>query len=180
MKADFGWWKEVPPASGPTQKESTTVGANMGWSVAGGGDVNGDGYSDIIGGAPSASPTLASEGGFYVFNGNQARSRDRRTRQYLPDLVSPLSTNSNDFANVLFFGIGHLTRSHIQRSRARLRWEVVFEGQPFSGADHQQCVVSGHRPAWTDHGVGGVEIEELVSKVPSHLRYKWRVRESTP
>src|SRR5436189_3363756 len=29
---------------------------------------------------------------------------------------------------------------------------------------------------WTDLGVGGLEIKELVFKVPSHIRYKWRVR----
>jgi len=164
-----------------TQVESNTIGARMGWSVAGGGDVNGDGYSDIIGGAPNASPAFANEGGFYLFNGNQSRSRDRRTRQYLSDLVSPLSTNSNDFANLLYFGIGHRTRSHIQRNRARLRWEVVFEGQPFSGIPITNSVSStAMSAAWTDHGVAGVEIKELVTKVPSHLRYKWRVREEYP
>lgn len=177
------WIVEGAPAGigTNTQVESNTVGANMGWSVAGGGDVNGDGYSDIIGGAPSASPTLANEGGFYLFNGNQSRSLDRRTRQYQANLVSPLSTNSLDFANILYFGLGHRTRSHIQRNRARLRWEVVFEGQPFSGSPITNSVSSSAMSAaWTDHGVSGVEIKELVTKVPSHLRYKWRVREEYP
>ena len=173
------WIAEGGPAGigANTQVESNVVGANMGWSVAGGGDVNGDGYSDIFGGAPSSSPTLANEGGVFIFHGNQARSLDRRTRQYLANLTSPLSTNSLDFANVSFFGLGHRTRGHMQRAQARLRWEVVFEGQAFSGAPITTSVSStAMGAAWTDYGVNGFEIKELITKAPTHLRYKWRLR----
>jgi hypothetical protein len=44
--------------------------ANFGLSVAGAGDVNKDGYDDIIVGAPSHVDTLASEGAAYVFLGS--------------------------------------------------------------------------------------------------------------
>lgn len=164
-----------------TQVESNVASAQMGWSVAGGGDVNGDGYSDIIGGAPEASPSFASEGGYFLFNGNQSRSLDRRTRQYLADLVSPLSTNSLDFANLLYFGIGHRARSPIQRDRGRLRWEVVFEGQPFTGAPITNSLgFTAISAAWTDLNTTGAEIKQLVTKTPSHIRYKWRVRVEYP
>ncbi|MBK8497375.1 MAG: FG-GAP repeat protein [Flavobacteriales bacterium] len=164
-----------------TQVESNVAGANMGWSVAGGGDVNGDGYSDIIAGLPSASPTFANEGGWFLYQGNQARALDRRTRQYQANLVSPLSTNSLDYANLAFFGLGHRTRGHIQRNRAKLRWEVVFEGQPFSGAPITNSVgMTAAGAAWTDYGVAGLEIKELITKAPSHLRYKWRLRVEYP
>lgn len=164
-----------------TQVESNVVGARMGWSVAGGGDVNGDGYSDIIGGGPDAAPSFANEGGFFLFNGNQGRSLDRRTRQYLTDLVSPLSTNSLDFSNLLYFGIGHRARSPIQRERGRLRWEVVFEGQPFTGGPITNSLgFTAMSPGWTNLGLAGTEIKQLVQKTPSHIRYKWRVRVEYP
>jgi len=164
-----------------TSVEINVAGVRMGWGVAGGGDVDGDGYSDVIGGGPFASPTLTEEGSIFLFRGNQARSLDRRTRQLDADLVTPMSTNSVDFANFSWFGIGHRARSPIGRTRGKLRWEVVFEGQPFTGSPITNSVANtGMGAAWTDLGVGGVEIRELIAKVPGHLRYKWRVRVEYP
>jgi FG-GAP repeat/FlgD Ig-like domain/FG-GAP-like repeat len=46
------------------------AGANLGWSVAPAGDVNGDGYADVIVGAPNlGSNTLTNNGRAYVFLG---------------------------------------------------------------------------------------------------------------
>ncbi|NOT32946.1 MAG: T9SS type A sorting domain-containing protein [Candidatus Eisenbacteria bacterium] len=44
-------------------------GASYGWSVASAGDVNGDGYDDIIVGAPFFTNTLNAEGGAFVVRG---------------------------------------------------------------------------------------------------------------
>lgn len=143
--------------------------------------MNGDGYSDIIGGAPSASPTLANEGGFYLFNGNQSRSLDS-LHATVPGTSSARSAPTASISPTSC--ISALTTAPAAISdanRARLRWEVVFEGQPFSGSPITNSVSSSAMSAaWTDHGVSGVEIKELVTKVPSHLCYKWRVREEYP
>lgn len=153
------------------------AGYQLGTGVSGGGDVDGDGYSDVLAGAPFAGPSFANEGGAYWFRGNLARSLNRLTRQYDADLVSPLSTNSMDFSNPNFFGIGHKARCPIQRDRGRLRWEVVFEGQPYTGAPITNSVLNtGMSAGWTNLPVSGVEIKELVPKFPYHIRYKWRVR----
>ncbi|MBP6573216.1 MAG: FG-GAP repeat protein [Flavobacteriales bacterium] len=159
------------------QLEVNGAGYQMGYAVAGGGDVDGDGYSDVITGAPFANPTLATEGTCYWFRGNLARSIGRQSRQYLSDLVSPLSVNSQDYGNPTFFGIGHRTRSSIQRTDARLVWEVVFEGQPFSGNPITNSLGStGSGAVWTDLGVVAPEIKELIYKNAGYIRYKWRVR----
>ncbi len=164
-----------------TTVESNIVNGRIGTAVAGGGDANGDGYSDIIGGAPGASPSFANEGAFLFFGGNQARSLDRRTRQLDVDLISPLSTNSVDFTDYLHFGIGHRARSPIHRTTGRLLWEVVFEGQAFSGVPITNSVAySAAGATYTDLGLVGVEIKELVTKVPGHIRYKWRARVEYP
>lgn len=159
------------------QLEVNATGYQLGYSVAGGGDVDGDGYSDVIAGAPFANPALALEGTVYWYRGNQARSLMRQSRQYLSDLVSPLSVNSEDYTNPLYFGIGHRARSPIQRTDARLRWEVVFEGQPFSGNPITNSLGStGTSAVWTDLGVVAPEIKELIYKAAGYIRYKWRVR----
>ncbi|MCC7502599.1 MAG: FG-GAP repeat protein [Flavobacteriales bacterium] len=153
------------------------TGYEFGSAVSGGGDLDGDGYSDVLIGAPNAAPSLSSEGGAYWFRGNSARSLGRITRQYDADLVTPLSTNGMDFSQPDYFGIGHRARSPIHRCRTKLKWEVVFEGQPFTGAPITNSLLStGTSAAWTTLPVAGVEIKQLIYKFPGVLRYKWRVR----
>jgi hypothetical protein len=164
-------------ASGNSSLESNSLGIRFGWAVAGGGDVNGDGYSDILAGGPNAAPSLLDQGSLYVMGGNKSRSLSQLTRQYRADLVSPLSTNSYDYADYLNFGIGHRSKSPIGRTSGRLLWEVVGEGQAFSGSPITNSMgYSGAAASFSDLGVLGVELKQLVSKIPIHKRYKWRVR----
>jgi len=82
-----------------------------------------------------------------------------------------------DFSQPDYFGIGHRARSPIHRCRTKLKWEVVFEGQPFSGGPITNSLLStGTSAAWTTLPLAGVEIKELIYKFPGVLRYKWRVR----
>lgn len=159
------------------QLEPNLAGYQFGASVSGGGDVDGDGYSDVLVGAPRANPAVVDEGANYWYRGDVNRALNRLTRQYDADLVSPLSTNSTDFASAAFFGIGHRARSPIHRCKARLRWEVVGEGQPFTNVPITNSVMqTGTGAAWTTLPLAGVEIKQLIAKFPFRMRYKWRVR----
>lgn len=159
------------------QLEPNIADYRFGSCVGGGGDCDGDGYSDVYVGAPNANPTLTTEGSAFWFRGAVNRALNRLSRQYDADLITPLSTNSNDQTIWWLFGIGHRARSPIQRCRARLRWEVVFEGQPFSNNPITNSVTqTGIGAAWTFLPTAGVEIKQSVFKAAGHLRYKWRVR----
>lgn len=170
-----------PVTATPDIVEPNASNYRSGWGVSGGGDVDGDGYSDILIGAPQASPALAAEGVAYWYRGGLARGLSMYTRQYDADLITPMSTNSQDYLNPNYFGIGHRSRSPISRMRGMLRWEVVFEGQPFTGAPITNSLQStAASAAWSDLGTAGLEIKELVLKIAGPIRFKWRVRVEYP
>lgn len=52
--------------------ESNVIAADFGWSVAGAGDVNGDGFGDVIVGAPNYQPAYDQVGAAYVYLGSVA------------------------------------------------------------------------------------------------------------
>lgn len=55
--------------------QSNLGGAQLGFSVAGAGDVNGDGYDDVLIGAPYYSNGQASEGAGFIYHGGLAPAR---------------------------------------------------------------------------------------------------------
>jgi hypothetical protein len=66
------------PTTAAAQLESDQAGADMGWSAAGAGDVNGDGYADVIVGAYFYDAGQADEGAAFVFLGSAAGIADGR------------------------------------------------------------------------------------------------------
>jgi hypothetical protein len=61
-----------PASPGVAKLESNQANANLGYSVAGAGDVNGDGYADVIVGAPNYDNGQSNEGAAFVFLGSSS------------------------------------------------------------------------------------------------------------
>src|SRR6185503_8682959 len=150
---------------------STVTGGRFGYSVACAGDVNGDGFADLVVGAPLSDLTEADEGHAYVFHGNLA-STGRRVlaRQARPDGSGlPVQPWGQSYAPDRFRVSMNATHP-FARGRAKLEVEHCPIGQPF-GSPSCTRVTSN---TWTDVGTGsaGAVVSHDVPVPPSSLR-RW-------
>jgi hypothetical protein len=146
----------------------------FGLSIASPGDVNGDGYSDVLIGAYG---TNNDQGRAYLYLGNEGGGRVGRLRLYNPDLTTPLSQNA---VSTNQFGIGLVARSAFGRVWARVVWEAVGNGAPFSGTPITNSVGSSSRGPWTNITAGAVmELKSLVAKAGRTTRVRARLEYAT-
>ncbi|MCK4579056.1 MAG: FG-GAP repeat protein, partial [Candidatus Marinimicrobia bacterium] len=154
--------------------------AFMGHSATLAGDVNGDGFSDILVGSPG---TDASRGNAIVYYGNNAHSHaevyriPQQLRVQAPNPIGLLGTSDAETA----FRIAAVARSPAGRTRTRLEWEVEPVGTAFHGAvSRGQALVDTGLPSGSGSaplGRGSATlIKENVSGLDPGTLYHWRVR----
>ncbi|MCK6446692.1 MAG: FG-GAP-like repeat-containing protein [Planctomycetes bacterium] len=166
--------------------ESNQPGASFGRSVASAGDVNGDGYADVIVGADLFDLGQADEGHAFVFQGNdgggawtraprQSGRFNQAPIQLLADARSPLA-----FRIALDF-VGNRVASDLAASAtptARLEWQLEELATPLDGAPVHQGAVQGF-------GGTSLSFDELVQvplpNFPAAIArfYHWRARVRT-
>jgi hypothetical protein len=149
--------------------ESDQEGARVGYSVGTAGDVNGDGYSDVIVGAHFYDNGQSEEGRAFVYYGNAGPGKSLNPRQLNPDGSSPVAPlgRSEDSTS---FTLAALGRTPYGRAKVRIEWEVKPYGTPFDGVGTQKSA------SWTDTVTSGVELQELVTGLSDNTLYHWRVR----
>ena len=146
----------------------------FGYSVASAGDINGDGFSDVIIGAHRADDALADEGKAFIYYGNRSGGLQNNLRLYNIDLITPI-TRANIGEGSLF-GAGLFGKSPVGRSRGRMTWEVKIEGQPFSGNPiTNSTAYLGRQSSWTDLGLNGTELKNQVQKPGFQHKIRARV-----
>ncbi len=158
-------------ASGLAATESWTAdgGASynrFGYSVAMAGDVNGDGYSDVIVG-DYGDDSHRGRALVYGGNGGEGLSLVPRQRSYSSD-APILLLGESDTSNS--FRLAVTGRTPFGRGKVKLQWEVKSLGTPFSGSGTQTGT------AWSDTGVSGVSLSETVSGLSQDSCYHWRAR----
>lgn len=140
----------------------------FGYSVSDAGDVNGDGYGDVIATAPNYDNELYDEGIALVYYGNNGTGTRVTPRQWRADFSAPvvpaLFTHSTNQA-----GLGMYGRTFYGRSPVKVEFEVKQLGVPFDGLGLQES-------AWTDCDITGVQINKVVNSFTTNTLYKWRAR----
>jgi hypothetical protein len=149
----------------------------IGSPVASAGDVNGDGYADVIVGANRYTNDQSIEGGAFVYLGAAAPSpgnaRQRAPRQLRSDGFTPISLLGKSDSET-GFRLRAPGFSAAGRDEVRLVWEVKPLGTPFDGAG------LGNSPP-IDTGAPGAfgsvtSFDQLASGLGEGASYHWRSR----
>ncbi|MBW2061860.1 MAG: VCBS repeat-containing protein, partial [Deltaproteobacteria bacterium] len=143
-------------------------GAGYGNSVSTAGDVNGDGYSDIIVGSKDYVVTTLDEGRAYLYYGNNGDGLDRKPRQFQTDGATRIDhLGVSDSINS--FKASALGRSPMGRSSVALELEVKSLGTAFDGTGTTTSTMQ-------DSGLTGYEFIEDATGLSSYTPYHWRAR----
>ena len=112
--------------------ESDQLGANFGWSVAAAGDVNGDGYNDVLVGSPFYDNGQRSEGSAFLYLGNEGRGgrvlAPQQRRLFGPNPIAALGRS-----DAPGFRIQVQHPALAGGGTAFLEWEVKALGVAFNG-----------------------------------------------
>jgi Na+-transporting NADH:ubiquinone oxidoreductase subunit NqrB len=154
--------------------------AYYGWCVASAGDIDGDGFADILVGAQghdAGAGTDANRGRAYLYQGNCegqiAGGVTRLPRQQRSDAFNPISLlGSSDSESE--FRVTALGRTAAGRDKVRLQWQVRPLGTPFgtTGIDS-----SAPQDTGTPGASGSASsFDEFVGGLAEGTFYHWRLR----
>ncbi len=154
-----------------TLLEANQAFANFGISVAGAGDVNGDGYSDVIAGASLYDNGEADEGAAFVYYGNSL-GRLVQARQYQQDSpITPVQTWGLSYAAGQFTVAMNATHP-TARGAVKMQVEYCPSGVAF---DDVSCQTDTPINWVLASGASGVVLSQTLSTGVEGL-YNWRAR----
>jgi len=165
------------PSGLSTVSSWTNINGNgrFGASVSSAGDVNGDGYSDVIVGAYQYSNGEFQEGRAFLYYGNSVTGLRSTVQQYEPGTNNIVSsgglTGTDGQVRLNIFG-----RSPFGRASGKIVYELKENGVPFSGMIISNSTASSGAGTNTDLGIAGSQLNNDVAGLQSDKEYKWRAR----
>lgn len=146
--------------------ECDQANAELGRSVACAGDVNGDGYDDLVAGARLFDNIETNEGSAFVYYGNSTSGVRATPSQKRKDLSVPVVNGTRTHSGGA--ALGMFARTSRGRSDVKLQIEIKRNDSAFSGGGFVEST------SWTDVGTSGVELMRVVNRTGGS--YKWRAR----
>jgi hypothetical protein len=157
----------------PIKFESNIPNSEMGTSVSCAGDVNGDGYSDILVGALFYN----SKGSALLFKGNNRDGQQNNLRLYNADLTTAINHTQFPQPN---FGTSLFAKSFTGRNKGKLVWETKPVNQGFSKGSNNRITNStqstGSQNAYASLGTTGIELKNVIDKQGAGTKVRVRVQ----
>ena len=150
------------------------AGMRVGFSAAGVGDVNGDGFADAVTGVPYYDSALTDVGAFnFHAGGGGGGNRTPLPRQIVAHSATPIARlGQSDEPDQ--FRMRVLAFTPFGRSRVALETEVKPTGQPFDGTGTYFSPL--YSPVYQDGGLGGFTFNRVRNGLISGRTYHWRAR----
>jgi len=138
--------------------------------------VNGDGFSDVVIGAPRHTNGQPLEGQAIVYLGNEGDGLDRIARQARTDDTAPIALRGKSDSETAF-RLKTLGRTAAGRGKVRLQFEVKAAGVPFNGTG----LVTGTPTTTGVPGANGsaAALSAMATGLTSGSLYHWRLRTLT-
>ncbi|WP_161597046.1 FG-GAP-like repeat-containing protein [Dyadobacter flavalbus] len=159
-----------------TMLETDQADANI-FSVAGTGDVNGDGYSDVITGSKfyNNSSGQTDAGAVFVYSGNNGSGNLRNNvRLYNSDLITNINKSQ---VNEHDFGAGLFAKSFLGKSKGKLVWETRKEGEGFSESPITNSTqLTDEQDSYADLGLSGTELKSVIIKKSNATKIRVRIK----
>ncbi len=152
--------------------ESNWTFAIYGFTVATGGDVNGDGYSDVIVGAHYYN---GNTGKAYVYYGNESGGLRANLRQsnILSGQIISSGGLTGTYGQVL---LSIFAKNPFGRTKGKIVYEYKHNGVPFSGNIITNSAESSGSGLLVNLGTTGFNLSRNVSGLSNTGEYKWRAR----
>ena len=159
--------------SGPSTSPSWTAEGNQtsayfGYSVASAGDVNGDGYSDVIVGAYKYDNPEADEGAVFLYYGNEGPGFSSPVLQIRSDRSAPIAPLGAAYNNE--FRIEHFLRTPFGRGSVKLQWQALRLHGQYNLNPVQSSL------SWLDSSISGLSTNQLIDVSSYDGPWIWRVR----
>ncbi len=164
-----------PGSASSWTAESDLASSGFGASVSSAGDVNGDGYSDVVVGANRFTNVEANEGRVFMYYGNSSDGRRTNIQQYRPSTSTVVSsgglTNVNGGVKFSLHG-----KSPFGKSDGKIAYEYKTNGVPFSGGIITYGTAVSGTGNFTDLGLTGADLTKDITGLQTGKLYKWRAR----
>jgi hypothetical protein len=151
--------------------ESNQASAQLGISVSGAGDVNGDGYSDVIVGANLYDNGQTDEGAAFVYHGNAGGGLRRNLQLFNTGTVSPVSHSNTTSPR---FAAGLFARSFEGRSKGKLVWQVKSQGNALPATN--STLFTGKQSTYSNLGTAGTRLSTDISKAGFQTKIRVRLQ----
>jgi hypothetical protein len=154
--------------------ESNQAYADLGAAVAPAGDVNGDGFGDLVIGADAWDGPLVDEGRVFLHFGGGGDGVDRRPQQRRASGSAPIAPLGISDSGTSF-RVRANARTPAGRGRVRVEIEAKPPGTPFDGTGLVRA--TGFVDTGAPVAAGSLaSVEELVGSLNPRTVYRWRFR----